>query len=145
MSITGLRVRGQPIPQDLEIRSRPDYIQAILGWSPKFVAGGGVRVAYIIQVLDERLICNNDITHFDQTIQNFLLFRLSKTLFSNTGDMIHLWCLRALEVMEDINIYNWDDAAMAVLYNFYGCNSSAKDEKHWWLQLFFGRYSKNLY
>ncbi|KAI5664803.1 hypothetical protein M9H77_24126 [Catharanthus roseus] len=55
MSITGLRVRGQPIPQDLEIRSRPDYIQAILGWSPKFVAGGGVWAYEVLKINQYKL------------------------------------------------------------------------------------------
>lgn len=98
--------RWKSIPWDLDVCRRPDYIQAMLGWIPNSVAGGGVRVCDIIDELDEQVVCLTDMTHLEQTIRNFFLFMLGRTLFSNTGDIILLWCLRALEVTDDIGSYN---------------------------------------
>ncbi|KAI5675647.1 hypothetical protein M9H77_06597 [Catharanthus roseus] len=60
----------------------------MLGWSTEFVAGGGIRVADIILVLDERAISINDISHLDRTIRNFLLFMFFVWYFGIQNEVV---------------------------------------------------------
>ncbi|KAI8547556.1 hypothetical protein RHMOL_Rhmol07G0205400 [Rhododendron molle] len=115
-TITGLRVRGEPIPFDSGIHADPAALEWFLGEVPQ-VERGAARYAQFIRYLKKKPANEHEEA---QMAQAYLLYMFGASLYPGQGSTVHLSYLPALRDLRAASRFDWGGAALGTAYQFFG-------------------------
>ncbi|KAL7235020.1 hypothetical protein ACSBR1_018489 [Camellia fascicularis] len=106
-TITGLRVRGDPIPFDMDMGEWEAAWIYLLGAPTSVQASDG------------------------EVQLGFLIFLLGTTLFANKWNTMCLYLLSALMTLPRVRFYDWGGAGLAILYGYKSSTCRMRGERLW--------------
>ncbi|KAI8563793.1 hypothetical protein RHMOL_Rhmol03G0136700 [Rhododendron molle] len=119
VAITGLRVRGEPMPFDSGIQNDRAALEWFLGEAPK-IKEGMARYKQFIGYLKKKATTEQE---EEQMAKAYLLYLFSATLYPGRRSKVHLSYLPALRDLRIASRFDWGEAALGGAYGFLGDSS----------------------
>ncbi|XP_058185541.1 protein MAINTENANCE OF MERISTEMS-like [Rhododendron vialii] len=117
--ITGLRVRGEPIPFDSGIQDDPVALKWFLGEVLK-IEEGMAWYRQFTKYLKKKVTTEQEA---EQMARAYLLYLFGATLYPNRCSKVHLSYLPALRELRTASCFDWGGAALGAAYGFLGDSS----------------------
>ncbi|KAI8024567.1 Protein MAINTENANCE OF MERISTEMS, partial [Camellia lanceoleosa] len=119
--LTGIEVRGRPIPYDTDMDEWEAAWIYLLGARPPLFRSGMVRCTWFSEHF--RGIEPETLKEIMQYARGFLMFLFGTTLFADRANTVGLYLLSALVDLSRVWLYDWGGAGLATLYGYMSSTS----------------------